>query len=239
MSTISHLQLPFQFDIVKLLRDYSLVVNQDWIPHFNTSGYTGEWKAIPLYSSSGDTSNIFAFQNNNKAVLETPIMNDCKYFKEVISSIKSPILSARLLRLGTGAEIKPHRDYKLGYEDGNFRLHIPIITNNNVQFLLNDVQLKMLPGECWYTNVNFIHSVANYGKEDRIHLVIDAERNEWSDALFFSLSSKESFQPIQEEIESPKTIRLMIEELKLQNTSVSQQLIIELEQKLQQNNPNS
>ena len=234
MPPISHLQLPFQFDTTKLLHDHSLVVNQDWIPHFNTNGYVGKWKAIPLYASKGDASNIFALSNSNETIVETPAMNNCTYFKEVINSFQCPILSARLLRLGAGAKIKPHRDYKLGYEDGNFRLHIPIITNNNVQFLLNDVQLTMLPGECWYTNVNFIHSVANYGKEDRIHLVIDAERNEWSDALFFSLASKESFQPIQEEIESPKAIRLMIEELKLQNTPVSLQLIIELEQKLQQ-----
>lgn len=230
--TTSSLKLPFLFDINKLLYDYSLVVNQHWIPHFNTSGYEGEWKAIPLYTSNGDASNIFAFQNDNNTILETPIMSNCKYFKEVISSFKCPILSARLLRLGVGAEIKPHRDYELGYEDGHFRLHIPIVTNNKVQFILNDEQLKMLPGECWYTNVNYIHSVTNKGNEDRIHLVIDAERNEWSDALFFSLAPKESFQPIQKEIDSPETIRLILNELKHHNEPASKQLIHKMEQKL-------
>ncbi|MGG6230784.1 aspartyl/asparaginyl beta-hydroxylase domain-containing protein [Tenacibaculum sp. SDUM215027] len=230
--TASFLKLPFLFDIAKLLYDYSLVVNQHWIPHFNTSGYEGEWKAISLYAKNGDSSNIFAIQNGNNTVIETPIMSNCNYFKEVISSFKCPILSARLLRLGVGAEIKPHRDYKLGYEDGNFRLHIPITTNSKVQFVLNNEKLNMLPGECWYTNVNYEHSVANHGKEDRIHLVIDAERNEWSDSLFFSLAPKESFQPIQEEIESPETIRLILNELKHQNEPASEQLIFDLEQKI-------
>ena len=232
IKTTTSLKLPFLFDINKLLYDYSLVVNQNWIPHFNTNGYIGKWKAISLYASNGDASNIFAFQNDNNTIIETPIMNDCNYFKEVISSFHCPILSARLLRLDAGAEIKPHRDYKLGYEDGNFRLHIPIITNNKVQFILNNEKLNMLPGECWYTNVNYEHSVANHGKEDRVHLVIDAERNEWSDTLFFSLVPQESFQPIQEEVESPETIRLIIEELKRQNEPASEQLIFELEQKI-------
>ncbi|WGH76583.1 aspartyl/asparaginyl beta-hydroxylase domain-containing protein [Tenacibaculum tangerinum] len=232
MTTTSYLQLPFQFDTNKLLHDYSLVVNQHWVPHFNTDGYEGEWKAIPLYASNGDASNIFAFLNHNEAILETPIMKNCSEFKKVINTIQCPILSARLLRLGVGAEIKPHRDYKLGYEDGNFRLHIPIITNNKVQFILNNEKLCMLSGECWYTNVNYIHSVSNYGNEDRVHLVIDFERNEWSDKLFFSLASKESFQPIPKKTESPETMRLMIEELKLQNTPAATQLILELEQQV-------
>ncbi|REH43432.1 aspartyl/asparaginyl beta-hydroxylase [Tenacibaculum gallaicum] len=232
IKTTTSLKLPFLFDTEKLLHDYSLVINQHWVPHFNTSGYEGEWKVIPLYTSNGDTSNIFAFQNSNNTIQETPIMSNCKYFKEVITSFKCPILSARLLRLGVGAEIKPHRDYKLGYEDGSFRLHIPIVTNNNVQFILNDKQLNMLPGECWYTNVNYVHSVTNKGNEDRIHLVIDLERNEWSDTLFFSLASKKSFYPIQEENESPETIRLILNELKRNNEPASEKLIFEMEQKL-------
>ncbi|GFD75413.1 hypothetical protein KUL113_48330 [Tenacibaculum sp. KUL113] len=232
IKTTTFLKLPFLFDTDKLLHDYSLVVNQHWIPHFNTSGYQGEWKAISLYSSNGDASNIFAFQNDNSTIKETPIMNDCNYFREVINSFQCPISSARLLRLNVGAEIKPHRDYKLGYEDGNFRLHIPIITNNKVEFILDDEQLKMLPGECWYTNVNYIHSVTNKGNEDRIHLVIDAERNEWSDTLFFSLAPKESFQTKQEEIDSPETIRLILNELKHSNEPASKKLISEMEQKL-------
>nr|BFF35167.1 hypothetical protein BACT7_00290 [Tenacibaculum mesophilum] len=232
IKTTIFLKLPFLFDTDKLLHDYSLVVNQHWIPHFNTSGYQGEWKAISLYSSNGDASNIFAFQNDNSTIKETPIMNDCNYFREVINSFQCPISSARLLRLNVGADIKPHRDYKLGYEDGNFRLHIPIITNNKVEFILDDEQLKMLPGECWYTNVNYIHSVTNKGNEDRIHLVIDAERNEWSDTLFFSLAPKESFQPKQEEIDSPETIHLILNELKRSNEPASKKLINEMEQKL-------
>lgn len=226
------LKFPFQFDIVKLNHDLSLIIESNWIPHFNLAGYRGEWKAIPLYTNNGDESNIFAFSTDDSEVLETDIMKDCSYFKEVVESFNFPVLSARLLRLAAGAEIKPHRDHELGYEDGNFRLHIPIKTNQDVEFVLDGIHLKMLPGECWYTNVNYVHSVSNKGESDRVHLVIDGRRNEWSDNLFFSMAPEENFQPIPKENDSPETIKRIIEELNHSKEPAVKQLIDELQQKL-------
>ena len=227
-----YLKLPFQFATEKLVHDLSLILDGKWIPHFNTAGYRGDWKAISLYAEGGDESNIVALSTSNSIISETSILKDCLYFKEVIDSFKCPILTARILRLGVGAEIKPHRDYKLGYEDGNFRLHIPIKTNQDVEFVLDGIHLKMLPGECWYTNVNYVHSVSNKGESDRVHLVIDGRRNEWSDNLFFSMAPEENFQPIPKENDSPETIKRIIEELNHSKEPAVKQLIDELQQKL-------
>ncbi|MEP1489153.1 MAG: aspartyl/asparaginyl beta-hydroxylase domain-containing protein [Algibacter sp.] len=224
----TYLKLPFQFNKEKLVHDLSLILDGNWISHFNTTGYNGDWKVISLYAPNGVESNIFALSTLNSIISETSILKKCQYFKEVIDSFKCPILTARILRLGVGAEIKPHRDHELGYEDGNFRLHIPIVTNSHVQFILDGTELTMLPGECWYTNVNYVHSVKNTGESDRVHLVIDGKRNEWSDLLFFSLAPAESFQPILEENNSPETIKRIIEELKRSNEPISKQLINEL-----------
>ncbi|WP_415374439.1 aspartyl/asparaginyl beta-hydroxylase domain-containing protein [Patiriisocius sp. Uisw_017] len=227
-----YLKLPFQFDTEKLLQDLSLIFEEKWTSHFNTTGYNGDWKVISLYADGGNESNIFALSTASSTILETLILKKCHYFKEVIESFKFPILTARILRLGVGAEIKPHRDHELGYENGNFRLHIPIITNADVQFILDGTKLRMFAGECWYTNVNYVHSVKNSGAVDRVHLVIDFERNKWSDKLFFSLANEESFQPIPKEKDSRETIKRMIEELKLSNEPIAEQLINELLQKL-------
>lgn len=226
------LKFPLQFKEDRLLHDFSLITDGKWTSHYNQAGYDGEWKIIPLYAQNGDGENVHAFSLDNSLPTETVLLKDCLYFKEVIDSFKFPILSARILRLGVGAEIKPHRDHELGYEDNCFRLHIPIITNKDVSFILDDTQLQMMPGECWYTNVNYVHSVANRGTEDRIHLVIDGQRNEWSDDLFFSMAARESFRPIPKEEESLETTRLMIEQLKLTNLPATESLIKELEEKL-------
>jgi hypothetical protein len=227
-----YLKLPFQFDEKKLIYDLSLILESKWIPHFNSSVYIGDWKVIPLYADKGDDRNIFAYPTSNTIISETAILKVCNYFQEVIKSFKCPILTARILRLGAGAKIRPHRDHHLGYENGNFRLHIPIITNLNVHFVLDDFELTMNPGECWYTNVNYTHSVQNLGESDRIHLVIDGERNKWSDNLFFSLAPEESFDPISEDNDSPETVKRIIEELKRHKEPINNELINELKLKL-------
>lgn len=232
---ISSLLLPFLFNEKKLLNDLSLLTNTKWIPHFNTFGYTGNWKALPLYATNGDVSNIFALPNSISKIKETSVLKKCTYFKEVIAVFKCDILSARILRLETGAKIKPHKDHELGYEDGSFRIHIPITTNKDVCFTLDNSQLKMLPGECWYTNVNYTHSVSNNGTTDRVHLVIDGKRNTWSDNLFFSLAPKKSFisKPIIKD--SPETIKRMIEELQLSKLASAKKLANKLQENLKLN----
>lgn len=229
-----YLKFPIQFDAERLVQDLSRVMEDKWIPHFNTGGYVGNWNAISLYAKDGNEQNIFAHLPNNVSISETPLMKECPYFKEVIDYFKFPILSVRLLRLEVGAEIKPHTDYELGYEDGQFRLHIPIVTNPDIEFILAGEHLTMLPGECWYTNVNFVHSVANRGTIDRVHLVIDGVRNEWTDELFFALAPESSFHAVREENLSTETIERMLEELKNNPQMKNHPLVSELESQLKE-----
>lgn len=226
------LQLPFTFNVIQLENNLSALINQHWIPHFNTGGYQGEWNAISLYTKHGEETNIYVPTSEDEHIVETEILKSSPYLKEVIKTFKCSIISARLLRLGVGAKIKPHRDYELGYEDGCFRIHVPIKTNNQVEFILNGKQVVMQPGECWYTNVNYIHSVENLGETDRVHLVMDFKRNTWSDELFYSLAPQESFlpePPIEDSLETKKQI---LEELKRMGNPNNQVLISELEKEI-------
>lgn len=53
------------------------------------------------------------------------------------------------------------------------RLHIPVVTNDGVDFRLNGVRCPMSAGSTWYLRLSDPHSVANRGSSDRVHLVID------------------------------------------------------------------
>ena len=64
-----HLKFPFQFDEDKLNHDLSLIMESKWISHFNTDGYNGVWKAIPLYSNNGDETNIFSHSSKSSCIL--------------------------------------------------------------------------------------------------------------------------------------------------------------------------
>ncbi|MNK09042.1 L-proline cis-4-hydroxylase [compost metagenome] len=227
-----YLKFPVQFDEQRLVEDLSRAMKSQWIPHFNTAGYTGSWNAISLYAKDGNEQHIFAHPMDQSAITETPLMKECAYFREVLAYFQFPVLSVRLLKLEAGAEIKPHTDHELGYEDGQFRLHIPIVTNPDIEFILDGEKLTMLPGECWYTNVNLLHSVANRGTADRVHLVIDGVRNAWTDGLFFSLAPESSFEAEREEILDEETIIRMLEELKNNPEMAGHPLIEELKARL-------
>lgn len=231
-AVIKYIKFPVQFDAQKLVSDLSQVLGSEWIPHFNTGGYTGNWNAISLYAKNGDAQHIFVPMQDDASIMETPLMQHCAYFREVIQWFRFPVLSVRLLKLEAGAEIKPHRDHELGYEDNQFRLHIPIVTNPGVEFILDGEELKMLPGECWYANVNLVHSVANRGTEDRVHLVIDGVRNAWSDEWFFAQAPKEQFEVEKKEVRSVETILRTIEELKSNAQTAGHPLIAILEAEL-------
>jgi len=127
---IKNLKLPFQFDERRLLNDLNIILNSNWIAHFNDQDYEGKWNSLALYAPQGDENNIFALSStDNKSIKETALIKNCRCFKEILNQFQCPLLSVRLLKLGTGTKIKPHEDYNLGYENDYFRIHIPITTN--------------------------------------------------------------------------------------------------------------
>lgn len=229
---IRHIKFPLTFDVEKLQMDVEKLLNENWVNHYNSYDYSGEWNAIALLSQGGQSENITAFNLGTEKVIYTEVMDSCNYLKEVIDSFLFEKITVRLLRLAAGAIIKPHTDNELGYEDGCFRIHIPVITNPEVEFILDNERIPMIEGECWYINANFTHSVANKGKEDRIHLVIDGIRNEWTDILFFKQANEKQFEkPIPELSKEEKL--LMIAQLKLMNTEIAKELIAKISKELE------
>lgn len=81
------------------------------------------------------------------------------------------------VRLPAGTVIEKHRDN--GYYLGAIhRLHIPIITNDSVEFNLENmpgsaVSINMKTGVLYEINNQHYHGVKNLGSTDRIHLIID------------------------------------------------------------------
>jgi hypothetical protein len=224
---VRHIRFPFEFDTQKLQNEVQLILNKNWIKHYNANDYIGNWSSIALVSQGGKSDNINAFPMGKESIDYTDAIDNCHYFKEIIDSFLFEKTTVRLLRLAVGAVIKPHVDNCLGYEDGNFRIHIPVITNKDVEFILDNERLLMNEGECWYINANFTHSVANKGDKDRIHLVIDGIRNEWTDTLFFKEANEKQFMKQKPQISNEEK-KLIIKQLELMNTETSIQLIADL-----------
>jgi len=183
------LKLPPAFDPARLQTDFKKILESEFLPHFNTRYYEGDWSAVPLRSVDGAANQIYPDPTKN-TFADTPLLARCDYIREVLATFECPLLSARFLRLAAGSVIKEHRDYNLSVEDGEARVHIPVITNPDVEFFLNGERVIMNEGECWYLNLNLKHRVANKGKTDRIHLVIDCAVNDWFRNLLSEASTE-------------------------------------------------
>src|SRR5580704_2520556 len=181
---LSSLQFPFHFDPALLHQDMAAAHPEDWAPHYNASDYGGQWRGAALRSATGASADLTAGQRTAAQFRETPLLARCPCFREALAALECPLKAARLLSLAPGSFIREHTDHALDFEDGEIRIHIPVETNPGVEFYISGERLLLEEGGCYYVNVNLPHRVNNRGESDRVHLVIDAEVNDWVRALF-------------------------------------------------------
>jgi len=182
---MDRLLLPLRFDPRQLEEDLIRLEGLEWTDHFVKQNYEGSWSVIPLRAPVGEKHLIRMIYSDPscREFTDTPFLLACPYFQEVLAAFRAPLAAVRLMKLAPGSIIKEHTDYNLTPEYGTIRLHIPVITNPGVEFHLNRKLVAMKPGECWYLRLSDPHSVANHGETDRVHMVIDAEVNEWVEHL--------------------------------------------------------
>ena len=222
---VSHAKLPVLIPIKDLQKEV-LSITTNWLSHFNYKYYEGEWSVLSLRSPGGKSDQIIPDQIQQVDYSDTELLSVCPAIRLWLNQFQCPLLSVRFLNLKSNSIIKEHRDHELAFENGEARLHIPIFTNPFVEFYLNNQLVKMQEGECWYINANLPHRVANLGSTDRIHLVMDCVVNDWLRSVF------EKGEQYLAQVDSSSETRRIIQELRLQNTEVSNRLANELENQL-------
>ena len=110
----------------------------------------------------------------------------CPQLKQAVDFFKMEKMAVRLLKLNAGAVIKAHKNHELRFEEEQVRINIPVSTNAQLAFYLDEEALLMTAGSCWYLDLTLSHRVDNFGKTDRIHLVIDGIVNPWVHDYFLT-----------------------------------------------------
>lgn len=172
-------RLPLAFDPAGLQADVDSLVPADWVPHFNTRYYEGDWSGAALRAVGGVADRLYPDPSAGDRFADTPILDRCPHARAVVAAFECPLLAVRFLRLGPGSRIREHTDYNLSVDDGEIRIHVPVSTNAGVQFLLGGAPVDMAPGEAWYLNLNLPHAVVNAGSVPRVHLVVDCVVDDW------------------------------------------------------------
>lgn len=190
-------KLPFTFDVAQLQAELAQIPAKAWQVHYNSKEYEGDWAVAPLRSVSGHPDIVYAvlgaaregYYQNTIYLEQSPTM------RSVIEQMKSPVGCVRLMRLGPGAKILEHSDDMGSDHFREFRLHLPIVTNPDVKFLVDGKRVNMQPGELWYADFGKKHKVDNDGDTERVHLVMDCMAD---DAMLKTINDAIEFEMIEQ-----------------------------------------
>ncbi|PWB31957.1 aspartyl beta-hydroxylase [Pseudomonas sp. SDI] len=169
-------RLNAQVDLPPLLAALAAIEPAQWQPHFNQHYFNGDWSGVALIAPADASSELAP--GTGPAVQRPAWLNDSRW-QQGLGHLPLAIRSARLLRLGPGAQIHEHRDYDLGGPDADLRLHIPLLSPEQVDFMLEGQRIPMRAGECWFLDLERPHSVDNHDQLPRIHLVLDCRPTPW------------------------------------------------------------
>ncbi|GAB3259243.1 aspartyl/asparaginyl beta-hydroxylase domain-containing protein [Kineosporia babensis] len=179
MSTYAATRLALDLDARRLQDELSGVTGHTWdlqrshTVHGISEPAVIDWRILPLHSPGGDSERTDPGGPGCEPFAPTFWLGQLPYLAQVLESIPAPRNAARLMALGPGAVIAPHRDLKHQLDRGFMRLHIPIVTTPEAVLTLDGVEHCWQPGTFWYGDFSREHSVRNTSTTTRVHAVID------------------------------------------------------------------
>lgn len=171
-------RLNLTFDVPRLVAELEACKDLPWVPEAfygpggSTLTVTEDWEVLPLRSRGGRVDDGTAGANSLEPYRDTPYMARTPYIGGLLASLDCPLRSVRLSALKPGTKIHEHSDPIDSLEKGgDIRLHVPIVTDDAVDFVLGGERLVWRPGELWYADFSKPHSVENRGSATRVHLL--------------------------------------------------------------------
>jgi len=203
------LKLPVRFDAETLEEEVRALPSSAWVPH--ATGFPGN-EAVRLVTVGGQPTDAF-----EGPMRPTPNLTACPYIQQVMAELGGVWGRSRLMGLGIGAEVPEHVDAHYHWRT-HLRIHVPVITNPQVQFTCGGETIHMAPGECWVFDSFRWHEVHNRGQERRVHLVldtvvtphlwdlIDAAQNGATDAKLLRPGERPAEPLLFEQVNAPKVM---------------------------------
>ena len=164
------IRIPLAFDAQRLAAEIAQFAPEDWRPH--PQGHPGN-SALPLVAVRGDPLD----DGVAGPMAPTPHLARCPYLRQALAALDAPLGRTRLMKLDARAEATPHVDINY-YWQQRVRVHVPIVTFPEVEFLCGDASTRMAAGECWIFDTWRMHNVLNPTPNERIHLVADTVGSE-------------------------------------------------------------
>jgi Sulfotransferase family/Aspartyl/Asparaginyl beta-hydroxylase len=173
------IKLPLRLDAARLRAEIAQIPGSEWRPH--PQGNPGN-SALPLIAHKGNPLD----DGVAGPMRPTPHLARCLYVQQVLAALDVPLGRTRLMKLDAGAEATAHVDVSY-YWQQRVRVHVPVVTFPEVEFICGDASTHMAEGECWIFDTWRMHNVINPTNHERIHLVADTVGSE----TFWQLTATE------------------------------------------------
>jgi hypothetical protein len=151
--------------------------------------HTGGWQTLSLLNSTRRPTDTVI---EDCEPVETSLLEKMPDTRAVLRGLGFKYMWGRLAKLEVNAFMHEHRDYQELKNVRRMRLHIPIITNPFSSIVIDRTRIHLALGYVWKLNPIHRHAAANFGKEERIHIILDCYVDETLDALV----STETLDPI-------------------------------------------
>lgn len=179
--TKDRLKLPFTYDAERLKKEINSETFQEFI-YYDVKPLRAPAHLVDPSLPFPPPADDFA-DGSWTDWLDTKELKKSPYLNEIVREFEkhTTVNLVRLLRLAPGAIVKEHTDPTLALEEEKsmVRLTIPILTNDKVEFYLNNEIVPMKEGECWYMRLSDPHRIINNWDKERINLTIDVIPNDW------------------------------------------------------------
>ncbi|HST66957.1 MAG TPA: aspartyl/asparaginyl beta-hydroxylase domain-containing protein [Mycobacteriales bacterium] len=178
---VTGVRLPRTYDPELLARDLGALRSLPQVPQPGPY-HDGDWTGLTLYSPGGDRPGL------TDPVLHpyapTPALDRAPYLAGLLAELPAPKLLTRLLTLPPESDIGEHSDAGSTFQFGSLRLHVPIVTHEQVVMVVGGDRMRWRPGELWWGDFSRPHWLRNDSDVTRVHLVVDVEVTDQILALF-------------------------------------------------------
>lgn len=185
MTTVSSdtaVRLPITYDVTQLVHDLQILSDVPTAPQPGPY-HKGEWTGIALHTMGGRDS-VYPSAPGMDRYQGTENLRKTPYFQKILDDLKCPKEVVRILFLPPGGHIKDHFDFQTSFQFGLVRLHLPILTDPEVAFVIDGERMNWKAGELWYGDFSRVHSVKNNSQIIRVHMVMDVLINDYLLSLF-------------------------------------------------------
>ncbi|MBS2010764.1 MAG: aspartyl/asparaginyl beta-hydroxylase domain-containing protein [Cyanobacteria bacterium SZAS TMP-1] len=142
-------------------------------PEYGSAGL----KVATLLNPTGEQENFDYRDCRNPQV--TPLLQKLPTLQKFLLEGKLDVMGARLLRLDPGTFLHEHRDFVYLEPVPRYRLHLPLITNDQAFITSPGLNVHFERGYLWKLNPKqTVHSACNFGSAPRIHLMLDCYVND-------------------------------------------------------------